>query len=58
MRPSQNQSSCFRGSEYKDLGRVKAGFKSVPPQLHFQFRATFWHWLAQQIQNKVDEERS
>ena len=41
----------------KDLSRVKAGFKSVPPQLYFEFRATFWHWLAQRIQNKVEEER-
>ena len=42
---------------YKDLGIVKAGFKSVPPQLYLEFRATFWHWLAHQIQNKVGEER-
>ena len=41
----------------KDLCRVKAGFKIVPPQLYFEFRATFWHWLAQRIQNKVEEER-
>ena len=41
----------------KDLSRVKASFKSVPPQLSFEIRAIFWHWLAQQIQNKFGEER-
>ena len=41
----------------KDLSRVKASFKSIPLQLYFEFRTTFWHWLAQQLQNKVEEER-
>ena len=42
---------------FKDLSRVKASFESVTPQLYFEFCATFWHWLAQRIQNKVEEER-
>ena len=48
------------GSEYfgnrKDLSRANAGFKSLPRQLYFEFCATFRHWLAQLIQNKVGEE--
>ena len=40
----------------KDLGRVKASFKSIPLQLYFEFRASFWHWLAQQFQNNFEEE--
>ena len=46
--------TCF----FKDLSRVKASFKSVPPQPYFEFPATFWCWLAQRFQNKVGEERS
>ena len=41
---------------YKDLSRVKAGFKSVPLQPYFEFPTTFWHWLAQRFQNKIGEE--
>ena len=40
----------------KDLSRVKASFKSVPPQTYFEFCATFQHWLAQQFQNKIGKE--
>ena len=40
----------------KDLCRVKAGFKSVPPQLYFEFAeiASVKKW--REIQNIVDEE--
>ena len=41
----------------KDPRRVKAGFKSVPLQLYFEFPAPFWHWLAQRFQNEFGEER-
>ena len=40
----------------KDLSRVKADFKSVPPQPYFEFRANFRYWLAQRFQNKIEEE--
>ena len=39
----------------KDLSRVKAGFKRVPVQPNLKFPATFWYWLAQRFQNKVEE---
>ena len=52
-----NYTEIIQQSKIKDLCRVKAGFKSFPPQLYFEFRVTFWHWLAQRIQNKVKEER-
>ena len=42
---------------FKDLSRVKAGFKSVPLQPYFEFPATFRHRLAQQFQNKIGEKR-
>ena len=45
-----------RSQMCKDLSRIKAGFISFPPQLYFEYRATFWHWLALLIQNKVEEE--
>ena len=54
---SQNQTGLIDNqAAFKDLSRVKAGFKSVPPQLYFEFGATFQHLLAEQIQNKVEEE--
>ena len=41
----------------KDLSRVKAGFKSVLPQLYFKFAqlASAKKW--RKIQNAVEEER-
>ena len=53
----QSRILSFTTEIIKDLCRVKAGFKSVLRQLYFEFRATFRHWLAQRIQNKVEEER-
>ena len=41
---------CLQG---KDLGRVIAGLKSVPPHQYFEFHATLRHWLAQQFQSKL-----
>ena len=51
------QKSQFNINFIKDLSRVKAGFKSVPLQLYFEFRATFQHCQAQQFKNKFGEER-
>ena len=31
---------------FKDLSRLKASFKSVPPQPYFEFPATLRCWLA------------
>ena len=39
----------------KDISRVKADFKSIPPQPNSEFRNNFWCWLAQKFQNKVEE---
>ena len=49
--------SCCPLNISKDLSRVKAGFKSVPLRLYFEFPAASWHWLAQRFQNKIGEER-
>ena len=42
---------------FKELSRVKTGFENIPLQPYVEFRTTFWHWLAQQFQNKIGEER-
>ena len=47
----------MQNSTFKDPSRVKASFKSVPPQPYFEFPATLQCWLAQRFQNKVEEER-
>ena len=41
----------------KDLGRVKAGFTSVPPQLYFDFPELTSAKKWREIQNIVEEER-
>ena len=35
--------------------KISAGWKLVPPQLYFEFRAIFLHWLAQQYLKKNGE---
>ena len=53
LKPFQILFSLDLLTVHKDLCRIKAGFKSLPLQPYFEFRATFQHWLAQRFQNKI-----